>query len=46
MEPLFYLSCMSLYMLSVSLMKCRHEALKKLHFKSTIKLCKEVKIDK
>ena len=34
------------YMLSVSLIKCKNEALKKLHLKSTIKCFKEVKIDK
>ena len=34
------------YMLSVSLVRCNIEALKKLHFKSTIKCFKDVKIDK
>ena len=33
-------------MLSVSLIRCTNEALKKLHLKSTIKWFKEVKIDK
>ena len=32
-------------MLSVSLIRCRNEALKKMHLKSTIKCFKEVKID-
>ena len=34
------------YMHSVSLIRCKNEALKKLHLKSTIKCFKEVKIDK
>ena len=34
------------YMLSVSLIRCKNEALKNLHLKSTIKCFKEVKIDK
>ena len=34
------------YMLSVALIRCKNEALKKLHLKSTIKCFKEVKIDK
>ena len=33
-------------MLPVSLIRCKYEALKKLHLKSTIKCFKEVKIDK
>ena len=40
------LSCMSLYMLSVPLIRCTIEALKKLRLKSTIKCFKEVKTDK
>ena len=34
------------YMLSVSLIRCKNEALKNMHLKSTIKCFKEVKIDK
>ena len=34
------------YMLSVSLIRCKNEALKNLHLKSIIKCFKEVQIDK
>ena len=40
------LSCMSLYMLSVYMIRCTNEDLKTLHLKSTIKGFKEVNIDK
>ena len=37
---------MSLYMIAVSLIRCKNEALKKMHLKRTIKCFKIVKIDK
>ena len=37
---------MALYMLSVSLVRCKNKALKNVYFKSIIKLLIRVKIDK
>ena len=40
------LSCMTLHAIRLSLVRCKNEALKKLHLKSIIKCFKRVKIDK
>ena len=41
-----WVACPYMYVLSVSLIRCKNVALKKLHLKGTIKCFKEVKIDK